>query len=296
MFYYPQGAVDVRTPECSSGSIPYALRDHCADVNLVTQSFAERKGWRIIPTNTALSTGMVIGLIDPQDAFVHILPGTQHEVRLRIEETLVVGDTDLFGLLVGNRQMKPVADSLSQYPTAHLTLSPKTLEEPHYSIRHPHDQRAPRPPWRGKTQSDVRKHLCQAGGCRYPFNTGGGRATEPAKPSRKRRQLQLWKQGQREAPTGDRVRSSAADKEASTGGTQGATKGQAQARPNAVPVENAPVMSFEEAEKAGARMEGAAALEDVVGDIGPPIMWELTRDMMIASISFGHSGMEVRPG
>ena len=57
MFYYPQGAIDVRTPECSSGMVPHALRDHCADVNLVTQSFAERKGWRFQPTSTSLSMG-----------------------------------------------------------------------------------------------------------------------------------------------------------------------------------------------------------------------------------------------
>lgn len=60
VFYYPQGAVGVRTPQCSSSSsssIPHALRDQCADANPVTQKLAERKWWRIIPTSTSLSTG-----------------------------------------------------------------------------------------------------------------------------------------------------------------------------------------------------------------------------------------------
>lgn len=34
VFYYLQGTVDVRTPECSSGSFPHALRDHCTDMNM----------------------------------------------------------------------------------------------------------------------------------------------------------------------------------------------------------------------------------------------------------------------
>jgi len=142
MFYFPQGAVDVRTPECSSGMIKHALRDHCADVNLVTAAFAERKGWRVVPTTTSLSTGTdserkVLETVDTQDAFFHLLPGTPHEMRLRLEETLVVGDTDLFDLLVGNRQMKPVTDSLVQFPSARLIMLPNVLEDPDYTVSVP---------------------------------------------------------------------------------------------------------------------------------------------------------------
>lgn len=131
MFYYPQGSLDICTPDCSSGSVKYTLRDHCADFNLVTQELAERKGWRIIPTGTALSTGTevdskVLGTVDTLGAFLHLLPGTEHEVRLRLEETLVVGNTDLFEVLIGNQQMKPVADSNSNCTPMswkHLTTS-----------------------------------------------------------------------------------------------------------------------------------------------------------------------------
>lgn len=79
----------------------------------------------------------VIRSVATEKAYLHLLPGTPHQVRLRLEETLVVGNTDLFDLLVGNRQMKAIADSLSQYPTAHLTFTPNVLEAPSYALRVP---------------------------------------------------------------------------------------------------------------------------------------------------------------
>lgn len=73
MFYYPQRAVNVHTSECSSGSVPQALHDHCANVNLASQAFAEWKSWRIIPTSASLSTGTdvgrkVLGTVDTEGA------------------------------------------------------------------------------------------------------------------------------------------------------------------------------------------------------------------------------------
>lgn len=87
IFYYPHGALHVRMPECSSGLVPYALRDHCAEVNLVTSVVATKKGSCINPTATALSTGTdmdrkVLGTINTSDAYLHLLPGTPHDVRL----------------------------------------------------------------------------------------------------------------------------------------------------------------------------------------------------------------------
>lgn len=116
----------------------------------MTQEFAERKGWRIIPTGTSLSTGTdmdrrVLGMVDTSGAYLHLLPRTEHEVRLRLDETLVVGNTDLFEVLVGNHKMKPVADSLVQYPTAQLQLFPNILESPDYAVTLPR-QRAPSAP------------------------------------------------------------------------------------------------------------------------------------------------------
>ena len=79
----------------------------------------------------------VLGTVDAAGAFLYLLPGTDHEIRLRLDETLVVGNTDLFDVLIGNRQMKPVADSLVQYPTAQLQLFPNVLESPHFKITLP---------------------------------------------------------------------------------------------------------------------------------------------------------------
>lgn len=83
------------SPECNSGLISHALRNHCADVNLVISVFTERKRWIVIPTSTALSTGTdmddkVLGTIDTCSTYLHLLPGTLHQVRLRLEETLMV--------------------------------------------------------------------------------------------------------------------------------------------------------------------------------------------------------------
>lgn len=129
MFYFPQGNLDIRTPECSSSSVKYAPLDHCTDATLVTQGVTKRKGWRIIPTGTSLSAGTdmdrkVSGRREP----VSIYYRERSIVRLGLEETLVVGNTDLFKVLIGNRQMKSVADSLTRYPTAQLHVYPNLLE------------------------------------------------------------------------------------------------------------------------------------------------------------------------
>ena len=48
-----------------------------------------------------------------------------------------MSNMDLFEILVGNKQMKAVADSLVQYPKAHLLLCPNLLETPDYLIEIP---------------------------------------------------------------------------------------------------------------------------------------------------------------
>lgn len=120
MFYYPQEAVDVRIKEGTSSRVPHVLRHHCADVNLVTMAYAELAGHI---TTTALSTGMNVtqlGTVDTSGVYLYLLPGTPQEVRLKLTEALVISNTDLFNLHVDNRQMKPVGDILTQYPTAQL--------------------------------------------------------------------------------------------------------------------------------------------------------------------------------
>lgn len=69
------------------------------------RSSLKERGWRIIPTTVLLSTSMdmgckVLGTVDTEDAQFHILPGTPHEVHLGLDETRVVGNTNLFNLLV----------------------------------------------------------------------------------------------------------------------------------------------------------------------------------------------------
>ena len=49
MFYYPTGAVEVRDVMGTGRIIKQALRDHCADVNLIPANLVRWAGWRIIP-------------------------------------------------------------------------------------------------------------------------------------------------------------------------------------------------------------------------------------------------------
>lgn len=79
----------------------------------------------------------VLGTVDTAGAYLHLLPDTEHEVRLRLDDILEVGNTDLFEVLIGNRQVRPVADSLSQYPTVQLQVFPNVLESTGYSIAIP---------------------------------------------------------------------------------------------------------------------------------------------------------------
>lgn len=79
--------MDVHTPECIRSSVPHALRDHCDDVNLVTQAITEGNRLCIIPTATALPSGTdtgrkVLGTVDTEDAHLYLLPGTPHGMTL----------------------------------------------------------------------------------------------------------------------------------------------------------------------------------------------------------------------
>lgn len=58
---------------------------------MVTQEFAECKGSYIVATGNSLSTGMdmdckVLDAVESTGAYLHLLPGTEHEVHLRLEE------------------------------------------------------------------------------------------------------------------------------------------------------------------------------------------------------------------
>lgn len=84
-------------------------------------------------TGTSRSTGTdtdrkVLGMVDTAGVYLQLLPGTEHEVCLRLKQTLVVRNTDLFEVLVDSRKMKSVANSLTQYPTAQLQVHPNVLE------------------------------------------------------------------------------------------------------------------------------------------------------------------------
>lgn len=53
VFDWPQGALDVRTPECSSDCVAHVLQDGCIIINLVSIVFTTKKRWHIILTSTA---------------------------------------------------------------------------------------------------------------------------------------------------------------------------------------------------------------------------------------------------
>lgn len=163
MLYYPEGALDVCTPECSSGCVTHALRDHCTDMNLIASVFTAKKGWCMIPTFAALSTGMdmdrkVLGTIEPPmctSAFC-----LKHVVTLSPpppQEPFVVSNTDFFDLLMGNCPMTLVADSLTQFPITRLHVYPNLIELTGYVITIP------------LTKGPL-SHFCTAT-CRFAFSS-----------------------------------------------------------------------------------------------------------------------------
>lgn len=58
-------------------------------------------------------------------------------MRLRLQETLVTGNTDIFDLLMGKCQIKPVVDKLMQNPIAQLHLYSNVQEPTRYLITIP---------------------------------------------------------------------------------------------------------------------------------------------------------------
>ncbi|GIM09374.1 hypothetical protein Vretimale_13181, partial [Volvox reticuliferus] len=92
MFYYPEAAMQLGAT--AAPQLRY-LRDHCADVNLITRRAAALLGLPIRRTSTGLNTSAdhdaeVIGEVETQGIRVIILPGTAHEVQLGLTQTLVV--------------------------------------------------------------------------------------------------------------------------------------------------------------------------------------------------------------
>ncbi|GIL80309.1 hypothetical protein Vretifemale_9484, partial [Volvox reticuliferus] len=125
------------------------LRDHCADVNIITRKAAQQLRLPLVASKTTLSTSSNPEVstqeeVDSRGIQLILLPGTQHATALNLTQTLVVDNTPLFDFLVGNEQMHAVADSITQYPTAQLHFLPNLLENPGYvvtipmsSIKHP---------------------------------------------------------------------------------------------------------------------------------------------------------------
>ncbi|GIM02255.1 hypothetical protein Vretimale_7167 [Volvox reticuliferus] len=139
MFYYPEGGIQIGAT--AAPQLRY-LRDHCADVNLITRRAAAMLGLPIRRTSTSLNTSAdqdaeVIGEIEIQGLKVTVLPGTVHEVRLGLTQTLVVEQAAMYDVLIGNDQMHPVADAITQYPVAQLHVYPNLLEHPKYIVSIP---------------------------------------------------------------------------------------------------------------------------------------------------------------
>ncbi|GIL70224.1 hypothetical protein Vretifemale_1071, partial [Volvox reticuliferus] len=139
MFYYPEAAMQLGAT--AAPQLRY-LRDHCADVNLITRRAAALLGLPIRRTSTGLNTSAdqdaeVIGEVETQGIRVIILPGTAHEVQLGLTQTLVVEQAAMYDVLIGNDQMHPVADAITQYPVAQLHVYPNLLEHPKYIVSIP---------------------------------------------------------------------------------------------------------------------------------------------------------------
>ncbi|PNW87899.1 hypothetical protein CHLRE_01g006500v5 [Chlamydomonas reinhardtii] len=94
---------------------PIVLRDHSASVNLVTQSFE----------------------LAHEQLVLRIKPGSQYEVRIPMSKTLVVSDTYLFDMLIGNEQMQPVASYVTVFPRPVMHLHPNLLEFPSFVLSLP---------------------------------------------------------------------------------------------------------------------------------------------------------------
>ncbi|PNH10576.1 Retrovirus-related Pol polyprotein from transposon [Tetrabaena socialis] len=138
MFYYPSGGIALKGHH---GKLA-ALRDQCANTNLMTASAARRLGFTVIKTSTRLTSSSqpdsgVLGEVDTLGIKVTLLPGTPHAVDLPLMQTLVVPDSPLFDYLVGNEQMRSVADYVTQYPTARLHFKPNIVVAPGHTLAMP---------------------------------------------------------------------------------------------------------------------------------------------------------------
>ncbi|PNG99631.1 hypothetical protein TSOC_014587, partial [Tetrabaena socialis] len=138
MFYYPSGGIALKGHH---GKLA-ALRDQCTNTNLMTASAACRLGLTVIKASTRLTSSSqpdsgMLGEVDTQGIKVTLLPGTPHAVDLPLTQTLVVTDSPLFDYLVGNEQMRSVADYVTQYPTARLHFKPNIVEAPGHTLAMP---------------------------------------------------------------------------------------------------------------------------------------------------------------
>lgn len=147
LFYYARGAVQITfDPDDSSpaavtlkgGSAPpchpCSLRDTCADINLIPIRIVRAFHLPTRGSSSRLATGTTTARVGEELATERLSlvlqPGTPYAVRLRMSKTLVVDDTHLFDLLIGNPQMQPVADFITSYPSPMLHYRPNLLEHP----------------------------------------------------------------------------------------------------------------------------------------------------------------------
>ncbi|PNW77124.1 hypothetical protein CHLRE_10g423050v5 [Chlamydomonas reinhardtii] len=129
MFYYSTRVLSI------GGAFPLALRDPCADVNLISEDCALQHGFQFKPSKCNLTTGTqqsgsVKGQLVTEGVTVTLLAGTGNEVRLPLTKTLVVPSTKLFGFLAGNEQFHALADYITQYPIAQLHFYPNVVQQP----------------------------------------------------------------------------------------------------------------------------------------------------------------------
>jgi hypothetical protein len=80
----------------------------------------------------------MLGEVANEDVTFTLLPNTPHSITINLSQTLVVHDTPLFKLLVGNTQTHPVADALTRYPVPQLHLLPQRARGPELLRQHPH--------------------------------------------------------------------------------------------------------------------------------------------------------------
>ncbi|GIL76262.1 hypothetical protein Vretifemale_5715, partial [Volvox reticuliferus] len=125
-----------------NGTTFMVLRDHCADVNLISEAAARKRSFKIKPSECSLTTGNqqktnALGELDTEGLYITLLAGTRHETRLPLTKTLVVPTTRPFDFLAGNEPFHQVADCITQYPSAQPHFYPNLAQQPGWVVSVP---------------------------------------------------------------------------------------------------------------------------------------------------------------